>query len=273
MAIGSALLWSNSAERRTILHRPRRPSRSRAERAGHDRALRPRAGARRAPTASVMASLQAGGGASPTELRRAPTVIRRELWPSHGASPLDAEIGRRRHVAFVDQALDVIHQAAHGVGKGVTINDLLLGAIAGGLRRWVEERHGTVASLRVQVPVSMHRQDEAPGQFRTRLLHQHRFARRRARREAPRALCQRADARPQGGPGRGGAVRPVRRRGARVQEPLPPRAQAGLQPARLRLSVSNVRGPAGSLFLAGRKDRADVLTGRDRTAPRTADEH
>src|SRR5262249_59041179 len=74
-----------------------------------------------------------------------------------------AEGGRRRHVSVVDHGLEAIHRAAHAVGQGVTINDLLLGAVAGGLRRWLEARHGSLEPLRVQVPVSMHRQDEAPG--------------------------------------------------------------------------------------------------------------
>src|SRR5262249_53985247 len=52
------------------------------------------------------------------ELRRAPTVVRRELVPAHGASPLDAEVGRKRTVAFVDDQLDRIHRAAHAVGDG-----------------------------------------------------------------------------------------------------------------------------------------------------------
>jgi diacylglycerol O-acyltransferase / wax synthase len=97
------------------------------------------------------------------ELRGAPGAIRRELVPERGTSPLNAPAGRRRQVAFVDHPLDAVHRASHDLGEGVTINDLLLGVIAGGLRHWLEARHGSIGPLRVQVPVSMHREGEAPG--------------------------------------------------------------------------------------------------------------
>ncbi|HET9249394.1 MAG TPA: wax ester/triacylglycerol synthase domain-containing protein [Actinomycetota bacterium] len=97
------------------------------------------------------------------ELRGAPGAIRRELAPERETSPLDASVGRRRQVAFVDHPLDAVHAASHAVGEGVTINDLLLGVIAGGLRQWLEGRQGSVGRLRVQVPVSLHREGEAPG--------------------------------------------------------------------------------------------------------------
>ncbi|HET7928489.1 MAG TPA: wax ester/triacylglycerol synthase domain-containing protein [Actinomycetota bacterium] len=97
------------------------------------------------------------------ELRGAPSAIRRELVPERGTSPLNAPAGRTRRVAFVDHPLDAVHRASHALGEGVTINDFLLGVIAGGLRQWLETRHGSIGRLRVQVPVSMHREGEAPG--------------------------------------------------------------------------------------------------------------
>ena len=97
------------------------------------------------------------------ELRGAPGAIRRELRPEPATSPLNAPAGRRRQVAFVDHPLDAVAQASHALGEGVTINDLLLGVIAGGLRRWLAARQGPIAPLRVQVPVSMHTEGEAPG--------------------------------------------------------------------------------------------------------------
>jgi len=97
------------------------------------------------------------------ELRGAPSAIRRELVPELGTSPLNAPAGRRREVAFVDHPLDAVHRASKELGEGVTINDLLLGVVAGGLRHWLETRHGSIGRLRVQVPVSMHREGEAPG--------------------------------------------------------------------------------------------------------------
>jgi WS/DGAT/MGAT family acyltransferase len=165
MAIGSALLWSDSGA-----EEPDPPPLPPAEPLPAESALVAEALSDHAQAIGEAAyrighSLVSGGRwrESLDELRRAPTVLRRELRPSHGASPLDAQVGRRRHVAFVHETLDRVHRAAHTVGDGVTINDLLLGAVAGGLRRWLEARHGNFGPLRVQVPVSMHKQDEAPG--------------------------------------------------------------------------------------------------------------
>jgi len=42
----------------------------------------------------------------------------------------------------------------------VTINDLLLAAVAGGIRHWLEDEGLTLDPLRVKVPVSLHRPEE-----------------------------------------------------------------------------------------------------------------
>jgi WS/DGAT/MGAT family acyltransferase len=97
------------------------------------------------------------------DLRRAPATLRRELRPTRERSPLDAAIGRRRVVGLADHDLEEVHRAAHAAGDGTTINDVLLSVVAGGLRRWLLERHGAPGPLRAQVPVSMHRPGEAPG--------------------------------------------------------------------------------------------------------------
>ena len=94
------------------------------------------------------------------ELRRAPGTILRELKPAVASSPLDAPVARRRRVALVDWPLADVQRVAHGVGAGVTVNDVVLAAVAGGLRRWLRHRHRPPDLVRVQVPVSMHRPDE-----------------------------------------------------------------------------------------------------------------
>jgi WS/DGAT/MGAT family acyltransferase len=165
MAIGSALLWTDSTD-----PEPDPPSLPPAEplpspnlliaEAVSDRAhavgqTTRRIGRRVASRRRLRESLE--------ELRGAPGAIRRELTPEPATSPLNAPVGRRRRVAFVDHPLDAVHDASRALGEGVTINDLLLGVIAGGLRYWLEARHGSIRPLRVQVPVSMHREGEAPG--------------------------------------------------------------------------------------------------------------
>jgi WS/DGAT/MGAT family acyltransferase len=93
------------------------------------------------------------------ELVAARPTLGRELARAGADSPLDATIGRRRRVAFVDMELDEIRATAHAF-DGVTVNDVVLAMIAGSLRRWLELRHadnGTgPAPMRIQVPVSLH---------------------------------------------------------------------------------------------------------------------
>ena len=42
----------------------------------------------------------------------------------------------------------------------MTINDLLLAAVAGGIRHWLEDERLPLDPMRVKVPVSLHRPDE-----------------------------------------------------------------------------------------------------------------
>ena len=165
MAIGSALLWSDSTEPETDPPplppaEPLPTSNELIAAAVSDRAHAVRhtargIGRRVRSRRRLRESLE--------ELRDAPSAIRRELVPERGTSPLNARPGRSRQVAFVEHPLDAVHRASHALGEGVTINDLLLGVVAGGLRHWLDVRHGSIGPLRVQVPVSMHREGEAPG--------------------------------------------------------------------------------------------------------------
>jgi hypothetical protein len=45
-------------------------------------------------------------------------------------------------------------------GTHLTVNDVVLGATAGGLRRWLLARDAPLHRMRVKVPVSLHRADE-----------------------------------------------------------------------------------------------------------------
>jgi len=90
------------------------------------------------------------------ELAAARPTLHRELTRLDGDSPFDAPIGRRRHVAFADLALDDVTAAAHAF-DGVTVNDMALALVAGAIRSWLERTDTVAGPLRVQVPVSMHR--------------------------------------------------------------------------------------------------------------------
>ena len=101
-----------------------------------------------------------GRRAAETELRRLPSTAWRELHPTRTRSPLDKPSGRSRTVAFVSRSLEGLKRLGHR--HGATVNDVLLAALAGGLRRWLGARGGALPDLRVKVPVSMHDHDEGP---------------------------------------------------------------------------------------------------------------
>jgi diacylglycerol O-acyltransferase len=102
-----------------------------------------------------------GSAGTLTEL---PGALRRELRPLPGDSPLDGHISGQREVAFVARPLDDLEraekQARERLGVHVTINDLLLAAVAGGIRHWLEDERLPLDPMRVKVPVSLHRPDE-----------------------------------------------------------------------------------------------------------------
>ncbi len=70
-------------------------------------------------------------------------------------SPFDGRIDELRSVAFATASLDDLRSAARTV-PGATVNDAVLAVVAGGLRRWLEARHGRLGTVRVKVPVSLH---------------------------------------------------------------------------------------------------------------------
>jgi diacylglycerol O-acyltransferase / wax synthase len=63
-----------------------------------------------------------------------PAALRRELARRGAETALDAEIGERRSVAFVDVELDAVKRIAHALPERATVNDVVLTAVAGGLR-------------------------------------------------------------------------------------------------------------------------------------------
>jgi WS/DGAT/MGAT family acyltransferase len=93
-----------------------------------------------------------------------PAALRRELRPLSGESALGGHISARRQVAFVARSLDGLKRAERAkrerLGAHVTINDLLLAAVAGGIRQWLEDERLPLDPMRVKVPVSLHRPQE-----------------------------------------------------------------------------------------------------------------
>jgi diacylglycerol O-acyltransferase len=94
--------------------------------------------------------------------RRLRGFLRRELGPPGSPSPFDGEIGAGREVAFAAIPLKPLHDAARAA-CGATVNDAVLCAVAGGIRRWLEARHGELGTLRLRVPVSLHHEGDDAG--------------------------------------------------------------------------------------------------------------
>jgi hypothetical protein len=92
-----------------------------------------------------------------------PGTIRRELAHRAKRSALDRPAGPRREMAYVEAELAQVKAIAHGAAERATVNDVVLAAVAGGLRRWLGEAGAEHAAMRVKVPVSLHTSDEDDG--------------------------------------------------------------------------------------------------------------
>jgi diacylglycerol O-acyltransferase / wax synthase len=92
-------------------------------------------------------------------LVRLPGALRRELRPG-ADTPLDKHIGSAREIAWTAVELDRLKAIGRAAGDGVTVNDVVLAVVAGGLRTWLEGHGSPPASLRVQVPVCLHLREE-----------------------------------------------------------------------------------------------------------------
>jgi len=89
-------------------------------------------------------------------------VLVRAMRRRGGDSPLDAPIGGHRRVAFVRASLEDFKRIRAAAGGGSTVNDVVLAAVAGALRAWLDHRGIAAPRMTVKVPVSMHHGDEEP---------------------------------------------------------------------------------------------------------------
>lgn len=104
-----------------------------------------------------------------TELRRLPGAVRRELGGHASRSPLDRPIGSARALAFTTVPLAELKRIGASRPGHVTVNDVLLAGVAGGLRAWLASSEGeALPALRAQIPVSLHHRDEGEGQLGNR---------------------------------------------------------------------------------------------------------
>jgi diacylglycerol O-acyltransferase len=93
---------------------------------------------------------------------RMPAVLARELRPEGTRTSLDRPAGPGRVLATAAAPLDELKRIESALGNGVTVNDVVLGAMGGGLRRWLTDRGEGLSGIRAKVPASLHRQDSLP---------------------------------------------------------------------------------------------------------------
>ena len=175
-------------------------------------------------------------------------LVLREFRRVWRLSPLAAEVGTARAMAFAQCSLDELRALGKAVGPDVTINDVLLAVIAGALRQWREPRH---TRMKAQVPVSMHTLDEAAGNRDSFLLvelpvgEDDPIARVRAVSHATRVRKHRHDAQ---------AIYTLRESLSRAPAIVRRALQRLVQgPHEYSLNISNVPGPAGPIHVLGRR--------------------
>lgn len=91
-------------------------------------------------------------------------ALAHEMLPGSSAhTPLAGHVGTRRCVATATSDLAAVRGIAHAREPRATVNDVVLAAVAGGMRRWLLHHHGPLPSVRVKVPVSLHQPGEDAG--------------------------------------------------------------------------------------------------------------
>ncbi len=108
----------------------------------------------------------AAGSAEPhrsrlAELGRLPGAIGRELGHRAGRSPLARHIGSGRELAFTAVPLADLKAMGKSRPGHVTVNDVFLTGVAGGLRHWLAAGARRLPRLRAQIPVSLHHRGES----------------------------------------------------------------------------------------------------------------
>jgi diacylglycerol O-acyltransferase / wax synthase len=121
-----------------------------------------------APARSPGRATQPRTPARSSDLRRLPGALQRELGGYASRSPLDRPIGSARALAFTDVPLAELKRIGASRPGHVTVNDVLLAGVSGGLRGWLGSRQPDLPALRAQIPVSLHHRDEGQGQLGNR---------------------------------------------------------------------------------------------------------
>jgi WS/DGAT/MGAT family acyltransferase len=97
-----------------------------------------------------------------------PGAILRELGHRAADTALDRRIGSARELAFSAFPLAELKAIGASQPGHVTVNDVFLAGVAGGLRRWLEHAGERLPRLRAQIPVSLHHRDEGEAELGNR---------------------------------------------------------------------------------------------------------
>ena len=89
--------------------------------------------------------------------RRTAAALAHSLTPATEGTPLNEPISSLRHLATVSRPLDDLKDVARTFG--ISVNDVLLAAVAGGLRAFMLDRRSDPVGLKAMVPVSVRAQD------------------------------------------------------------------------------------------------------------------
>jgi len=93
----------------------------------------------------------------PTRAAETGRAFTDSIRPGAGVSRFTGRSSPLRHLATARRPLDDLRQAARATGTSV--NDVLLAAVAGGVRAFERERHQTPLALKTMVPVSVRPQN------------------------------------------------------------------------------------------------------------------
>jgi WS/DGAT/MGAT family acyltransferase len=83
-------------------------------------------------------------------------ALRREMARIARPTPLDHGAGPARRIAFASAPFAACRSAAKAIDPAVTVNDVVLAAVAGGMRAWLDHRGLPEQGIRAKVPVSLH---------------------------------------------------------------------------------------------------------------------
>lgn len=233
MLAGSRLIW-----------RQQEPSPSRLCR-------RPDSGPRPSSTATHQ-QLRAGARLAAVAGHRG--LLLREFRRTRALSPLTADVGADRDVAFARCSLAELRATGKAIAPSITVNDVLLAVVAGALRRWLHDHGAPTTAIKAQVPVSMHPDpgaDEPEGNrdsflfVRLPMAESDPIARVRTINAATRQRKHRHDAQ---------AIYALRQTlshaPAAVRRPLQRLVQS---PHEYSLNISNVPGPTAPIYVLGRQ--------------------